>query len=234
MAQCDVVEVTLLKFHRPQPHRKKGNFKPRIYHLSPPLLEVAIKFCKIMEVAAEVRQRTDRMTAAMPPPTRNRKSTLRRNSGGGDEDEDKNKEGDNQNGDGGEEKKADQGNNIFGLRVSLESLQELLDEIPTGLDGIRAIPSDAPIFQLCKIGDLQGIQKPMTNDNASLYDVNDQGKSLLHLALSNEHPDICKFLIEDNATSDVLDDLKMRFHYNQALLHAIRKLIQGYATRSSL
>lgn len=174
MAQCDVVEVTLLKFHRPRPHRKKGNFKPRIYHLSPPLLEVAIKFCKIMEVAAEVRQRTDRMTAAMPPPTRNRKSTLRRNSGGGDEDKDKNK-GDNQNGDGGEEKKADQDNNIFGLRVSLERLQELFGEIPRGLDGIRVIPSDAPIFELCKIGDLQGIQKLMTYGKASLYDVDIKG-----------------------------------------------------------
>lgn len=50
----------------------------------------------------------------------------------------------------------------------------------------------------------------------------------MHLALSNEHLDICKFLIKNNATVDALDDLddlEMGFGFNQALLYAIRKSI---------
>lgn len=99
-------------------------------------MDIAIRFCKIIEVAAEVRQRTVRVTAALPRPTRNRKSILRRKSGGGDEDDDenKNKEGGSRDGNGGDERKLDQGSNTFELRVSFAKLQQLFSEIPRGLE----------------------------------------------------------------------------------------------------
>lgn len=49
------------------------------------------------------------------------------------------------------------------------------------LKTLRVLPSDAEIFRLVSIGDLEGIKTVFSNGQASVNDIDDQRWSLLHV-----------------------------------------------------
>jgi hypothetical protein len=51
------------------------------------------------------------------------------------------------------------------------------------LNSIRCIPNDSLIFKLCRSGDAQGMLKLFSAGKASSYDVDQNGKSLLHVSI---------------------------------------------------
>lgn len=51
------------------------------------------------------------------------------------------------------------------------------------LNSIRCIPNDSLIFKLCRSGDAQGMLKLFSAGTASSYDIDQNGKSLLHVSI---------------------------------------------------
>jgi hypothetical protein len=51
------------------------------------------------------------------------------------------------------------------------------------LNSTRCIPNDSPIFKLCQYGDAQGMLKLFSAGTASIYDVDQNGQSLLHVSI---------------------------------------------------
>ncbi|KFX92234.1 hypothetical protein V490_05501 [Pseudogymnoascus sp. VKM F-3557] len=64
------------------------------------------------------------------------------------------------------------------------------------LNSTRCIPNNSPIFKLCQYGDAQGMLKLFSARTASIYDVDQNGQSLLHHACSSGRLDVCRLLID--------------------------------------
>ncbi|KAH9904499.1 hypothetical protein F4778DRAFT_732691 [Xylariomycetidae sp. FL2044] len=66
----------------------------------------------------------------------------------------------------------------------------------------RTVERDSPVFQAIKRGELQEFRQMLQDGEASLRDHDPNGGSLLHYAAINEHPEICKYLIDHGLDID--------------------------------
>ena len=65
--------------------------------------------------------------------------------------------------------------------ISARVLQSSLTGPILGLDTLRAVPYDAPIFKLCSLGDVTGVEALLTEGRASVKDVDLHGRTPLYV-----------------------------------------------------
>ena len=65
--------------------------------------------------------------------------------------------------------------------ISARVLQSSLTGPILGLDTLRAVPYDAPIFELCSLGDVMGVEALLTEGRASVKDVDLYGRTPLYV-----------------------------------------------------
>lgn len=82
--------------------------------------------------------------------------------------------------------------------------------IPRALRVYQIMELDAPIFNMCSYGDLEGIQNEFANGTISPFVVNDYGKTLLHLAVIYAHPEMCSLLLRLGVDPDRADNLGLK------------------------
>ena len=66
--------------------------------------------------------------------------------------------------------------------ISARVLQSSLKGPILGLDTLRTVPYDAPIFKLCSLGDVDGVEALMTGGKASVKDVDLYGRTPLYVS----------------------------------------------------
>ncbi|KFY71020.1 hypothetical protein V499_08758 [Pseudogymnoascus sp. VKM F-103] len=93
------------------------------------------------------------------------------------------------------------------------------------LNSIRCIPNDSLIFKLCRSGDAQGMLKLFSAGMASSYDVDQNGKSLLHHACSSGKPDICRLLVDLGA--DIYQPDNYGWQVINKILFSILRQLRG-------
>ena len=69
----------------------------------------------------------------------------------------------------------------------------------------QLVPDDSHIFELCRLGDVNGVRELLYQGEASLLDINSRGTTPLHMSARYLHPDLCQFLISKGANVDALD-----------------------------
>ncbi|KAI0148396.1 hypothetical protein GGR57DRAFT_515374 [Xylariaceae sp. FL1272] len=69
---------------------------------------------------------------------------------------------------------------------------------------IRAVPDNSLIFELCKDGDVKGVQRLLRRNEASIKDTSSQGWAPLHFAAQAGHADLCDLLIKAGADKGAL------------------------------
>ncbi|KFZ12440.1 hypothetical protein V502_07075 [Pseudogymnoascus sp. VKM F-4520 (FW-2644)] len=93
------------------------------------------------------------------------------------------------------------------------------------LNSIRCIPNDSLIFKLCRSGDAQGMLKLFSAGMASSYDMDQNGKSLLHHACSSGKPDICRLLVDLGA--DIYQPDNYGWQVINKILFSILRQLRG-------
>ena len=71
---------------------------------------------------------------------------------------------------------------------------------------LRNQRGESSIFQLCYTGDFQQVKTFVENNPKSLNHTDDDGRTLLHWAVSGNHADIVNLLLEHNIKSNIKDD----------------------------
>ncbi len=61
-------------------------------------------------------------------------------------------------------------------------LQSSLSGPTIGLDTLRTVPHDSPIFELCSLGDVNGVEAVLANGKASVKDVDLYGRTPLYVS----------------------------------------------------
>ncbi|KAI1324748.1 hypothetical protein F5Y16DRAFT_423631 [Xylariaceae sp. FL0255] len=93
----------------------------------------------------------------------------------------------------------------IGLGQGVEaSLKNSKDGWKFDFNPIRAVPDNSLIFELCKDGDMLGVQRLLKRQEASLKDTSPQGWTPLHFAAEAGHVDLCEMLIKDGADKRAL------------------------------
>ncbi|KAJ9614645.1 hypothetical protein H2200_002782 [Cladophialophora chaetospira] len=84
------------------------------------------------------------------------------------------------------------------------------------------VPAQSEVFAAIKTGDLTGLKSLLQEGRASLKDCDPQGRSLLGYACFNDKPAICKFLLENGANGDAVENTESQdgqYEYLPLLLH---------------
>ncbi|KAF7891033.1 uncharacterized protein EAF02_001358 [Botrytis sinoallii] len=64
------------------------------------------------------------------------------------------------------------------------------------LDVVRRRPNNSEIFRLCEHGNTQGVKRLLDRGEASVHDVDEDGESLLHIALWRDNSQLCTMLLD--------------------------------------
>ena len=77
------------------------------------------------------------------------------------------------------------------------------------------LPFNAEVFEMCMYGDLEGLQRTLSNREVSPFVRDYGGSTLIHVAAMNAHTEICQLLIQLGVDPDHMDD------YGAKALHRI-------------
>ncbi|KAL2832923.1 ankyrin repeat-containing domain protein [Aspergillus cavernicola] len=69
----------------------------------------------------------------------------------------------------------------------------------------RTIPDNSLVFRLIKDGDFEGFQELLRNREASLWDCDSRGRSLITYAVDACQPELCNYLIKNGADIDCVE-----------------------------
>ncbi|CAG8953604.1 hypothetical protein HYFRA_00010063 [Hymenoscyphus fraxineus] len=84
---------------------------------------------------------------------------------------------------------------------------------------IIIIPRESLAFESSRTGNLEGIESLFTKNAATVWDTDDLGFTLLHVAARNCHLEMCKFLIEQGADTEMGSFHKQRTPLNMACMN---------------
>ncbi|CAG8983322.1 hypothetical protein HYALB_00007450 [Hymenoscyphus albidus] len=84
---------------------------------------------------------------------------------------------------------------------------------------INIIPEESLAFEFSGTGNLEGIKSLFTKNAATVWDTDYLGFTLLHVAARNCHLEMCKFLIEQGADTEIGSLHKQRTPLNMACMN---------------
>ncbi|KUJ17586.1 uncharacterized protein LY89DRAFT_718256 [Mollisia scopiformis] len=82
------------------------------------------------------------------------------------------------------------------VKVGLQwEIQASLSGRSSMLETFRVIPWKSPVFEYCRTGDIENLQRLISNNEASIWDVDNSGRTTLHYAARGCQANTCRFLI---------------------------------------
>ena len=87
--------------------------------------------------------------------------------------------------------------------LSLLAIRDHGYRLENSLISYNRVSSDSEIFKACGRGDLCRVQELFRANKASVYDVDDWGKTLLHVSAYRGQLTVCSFLLQNGAKTNV-------------------------------